>query len=130
VVKAMLGPFDLFGRLGGEEFAIMLYDTDREKGNSIAEAIRLAFAQEAVKVGGRPVGGTVSIGMVVNEDGMLDVSTLLAQADEALYMAKERGRDRVEIASLDMILQRARKMMTDRKAAASGQPVTRAPSAA
>jgi diguanylate cyclase (GGDEF)-like protein len=130
VVKAMLGPFDLFGRLGGEEFAIMLYDTDREKGHSIAEAIRLAFAQEAVKVGGRPVGGTVSIGMVVNEDGMLDVSTLLAQADEALYMAKERGRDRVEIASLDMILQRARKMMTDRKAAASGQPVTSAPSAA
>jgi hypothetical protein len=45
--------------------------------------------------------------MVVCEDGLLDIQSLLAQADEALYCAKERGRNRIEIASLGLVLERA-----------------------
>jgi predicted signal transduction protein with EAL and GGDEF domain len=60
----------------------------------------------AQDVGGRPVCATVSIGLVHCEDIVLDVPELLAQADQALYFAKENGRNRVEVASLDMILQR------------------------
>jgi diguanylate cyclase (GGDEF)-like protein len=106
--SAKLGPCDLIGRLGGEEFAIVLYDAGREKGLAIAERIRLSFEDVAADVDGRPVGATVSMGMVVSEDGLLeDMTGLLAQADEALYCAKERGRNRIEVASLQLVLDRA-----------------------
>jgi len=94
---------DLIGRLGGEEFAIVLYDADRERALVMAERIRSTFAAAAADVDGRPVTSTVSIGMVINEDPTFDVAALLAQADQALYHAKERGRNRVEIASLELV---------------------------
>ena len=96
--SAKLGPCDLIGRLGGEEFAIVLHDSGREKALAVAERIRLAFEDAAADVDGRPIGGTVSIGMVVAEAGLIDVPALLGRADEALYCAKERGRNRVEMA--------------------------------
>ncbi|MEP7030088.1 MAG: GGDEF domain-containing protein [Pseudolabrys sp.] len=97
---------DLIGRLGGEEFAALLYDTSREKAVAVAERMRETFAQIAQDVDGRPVCATVSIGLVHCEEAVLDVAELLAQADQALYYAKERGRNRVEIASLDMMIDR------------------------
>jgi diguanylate cyclase (GGDEF)-like protein len=97
---------DLIGRLGGEEFAALLYDTTLEKAVAAAERMRDNFARVAQDVGGRPVCATVSIGLVHCVEAILDVPELLAQADQALYFAKENGRNRVEVASLDMILQR------------------------
>ncbi len=97
---------DLLGRLGGEEFASMLYDTSRDKALAVAERIRESFAQAAQEVEGRAVCATVSIGLVHCEETALDVPELLAQADQALYYAKEHGRNRTEIASLDMLLER------------------------
>jgi diguanylate cyclase (GGDEF)-like protein len=97
---------DLIGRLGGEEFAAILYDTSRDKGVAVAERIRETFAQVAQDVDGRPVCATVSIGLVHCEAAVLAVPELLAQADQALYCAKERGRNRVEVASLEMMLER------------------------
>ncbi len=111
---------DLLGRLGGEEFAAVLADTTREKAAAVAERIRSSFAHAALEVDNHPVGATVSIGVVHCQDAVLDVHELLAQADQALYCAKENGRNRVEIASLDMILKR--KAEHD-AAAASVQPV-------
>ena len=70
------GPSDLIGRLGGEEFAILLHDAGREKGHAIAERMRLAF-EERSRNRGHPVGGTVSIGMVVAEPGFIDIPALL-----------------------------------------------------
>ena len=102
VASAKLGPYDLIGRLGGEEFAIVLYDAGRDKGLAIAERIRLAFEDAAAEVDGRPIGGTVSMGMAIAETNLFDIPALLAQADEALYCAKERGRNRVEVASLSL----------------------------
>jgi diguanylate cyclase (GGDEF)-like protein len=97
---------DLLGRLGGEEFAAVLYDTSSEKAVVVAERIRESFAQAAQDVDGRPVGATVSIGLAHCQEDALDVPELLAQSDQALYFAKERGRNRVEMASLDMVLER------------------------
>ncbi|MDP2411778.1 MAG: GGDEF domain-containing protein [Pseudolabrys sp.] len=97
---------DLIGRLGGEEFAAVLYDTSRDKAVAVADRIRETFAKSAMDVDGRPVCATVSIGLVVCQEDMLDIPELLAQADNALYFAKEHGRNRVEVASLDMILAR------------------------
>lgn len=95
---------DLIGRLGGEEFAAILRDTNRDKAVAAAERLRECFAKEAQDVDGRPVCATVSIGVVHCEGPVLAVPELLAQADQALYFAKERGRNRVELATLDMVL--------------------------
>ena len=97
---------DLIGRLGGEEFASVLFDTSRDKDVAVAERMRETFAQLAQDVNGRPVCATVSIGIVHCEGAVLDIPELLAQADHALYSAKERGRNRIEVASLEMILER------------------------
>jgi len=98
---------DLVGRLGGEEFAAVLYDVSREKAVALAERIRAAFCEAAADVDGQSVHATVSIGVVINEGEPLDVPELLGQADLALYYAKERGRNRVEVATLDLVLRRA-----------------------
>jgi diguanylate cyclase (GGDEF)-like protein len=105
-VRPLLRPKDLFGRLGGEEFAIVLYDVTGEQASGMAEQMRIAFEQASKDVDGRPVGATVSIGVVHSESPMLDVAGLLAQADQALYFAKERGRNRIELASLHLVLER------------------------
>lgn len=96
---------DLLGRIGGEEFAAVLHDTSAEKAMVVAERIRETFAAAAQEVDGRPVCATASIGLVHCE-AALDVKELLAQADQALYFAKENGRNRVEVASLEMLLKR------------------------
>jgi diguanylate cyclase (GGDEF)-like protein len=105
---AKLGPNDLIGRLGGEEFAIVIYDSGRDKGLAIAERIRLAFEDATVDVDGRQVGGTLSMGLAIAETNLFDIPAVLAQADEALYCAKERGRNRVEVASLQLMIDRAK----------------------
>lgn len=104
--KANIRSSDLIGRLGGEEFAAVLYNANREKAVALAERIRSAFAEAASDVDGHAVGATVSIGIVVSQDQRLDVPELLGQADQALYYAKERGRNRVEVATLDLVLRR------------------------
>jgi diguanylate cyclase (GGDEF)-like protein len=99
--KSMRGS-DLVGRLGGEEFAAILTETSREKAVEVGERIRESFVQLAQDVDGHPVCATVSIGLVHCQAATLDIADLLTQADHALYYAKEHGRNRVEIASLDM----------------------------
>jgi len=98
---------DLLGRLGGEEFAAVLVDANRERAVAVAEQIRTSFADATYEVDGRPVVATVSIGIVVSYDAVLDISALLVQADHALYRAKDNGRNRTEVASIELILDRA-----------------------
>ena len=102
-----LSSADLIGRLGGEEFVIVVYDAGRDQGLAIAERIRMAFEDTASDVEGRSVGGTVSMGVAIADMNLFDIPALLQQSDEALYCAKERGRNRVEVASLQMVLDRA-----------------------
>lgn len=101
---ANIGPYDLLGRLGGEEFAIALYDVDRDRALDVAETIRQAFEDISSEVDGHAVGATCSIGVAVSEEGPLDMSALLGQADEALYRAKERGRNRCEMSTVEFTL--------------------------
>jgi diguanylate cyclase (GGDEF)-like protein len=98
VASAQLGPHDLIGRLGGEEFSILLRDAGRERAAATAERIRRSFELVAAKINGYSVCATVSMGVAV-ADGGFELPALLAEADAALYCAKERGRNRVEIAS-------------------------------
>jgi GGDEF domain-containing protein len=72
-----------------------------EKVTAVAEHVRRAFAEATRDVDGCPVGATLSIGMVLHQGAPVDVLDLLVQADHGLYCAKERGRNRVEIAAYD-----------------------------
>jgi predicted signal transduction protein with EAL and GGDEF domain len=73
------------------------------------------------------VAATVSIGIVISHDTVLDLSALLAQADHALYRAKDFGRNRVEIASIELILDRARRGAADLIAAVGGKSAPATP---
>jgi diguanylate cyclase (GGDEF)-like protein len=99
--KSMRGS-DLIGRMGGEEFAAILVETSRDKASEVAERIRASFAHLAQEVDGHRVEATVSIGLVHCLERTLDIAELLTRADHALYYAKERGRNRIEIAANPM----------------------------
>jgi diguanylate cyclase (GGDEF)-like protein len=101
-VRQSVRSSDLISRLGGEEFAAVLYDISREKAFAVADRIRTSFAQAALEVDDHPIAATVSIGLAHCELEAFELGELLAQADRALYVAKERGRNRVETASLDL----------------------------
>jgi diguanylate cyclase (GGDEF)-like protein len=113
--------FDIFGRLGGEEFAALLVDTSRERALAVAEQIRSSFVEATGMVEGKPVVATVSIGVVISYDAVLDLSALLAQADHALYRAKDNGRNRIEIASIELILDRVKRASAAADRAASAK---------
>lgn len=94
--RTQLRSHDHLGRLGGEEFAIVLPNTTREEAAQVAE--RLRFAVENVKVSDAYPGlcVTVSIGVSeVDAEVEYDLSSALARADLALYAAKMRGRNKV-----------------------------------
>jgi diguanylate cyclase (GGDEF)-like protein len=120
VASACLRRIDLFGRLGGEEFAAVLFDTTSERALAVGEDIRARFAAATREVDERAVVGTVSVGIVISHDAVLDLSTLLAQADHALYRAKDNGGNRFEVASIELILDRAKRGAADLIAAAAG----------
>jgi diguanylate cyclase (GGDEF)-like protein len=94
-------PTDVVGRLGGEEFAAVLHNVGRERAIVIAERMRAAFAEATLMVDGCPIGATASVGMVFSDGADFDAPELLTQADKALYEAKERGRNRVEVAGAE-----------------------------
>jgi diguanylate cyclase (GGDEF)-like protein len=88
---------DVFGRLGGEEFAAFLANSDERAAVIAAERVRLAFQEAAVHVEGIAIGATVSVGIAATTDYRTTVDGIIAQADEALYDAKEAGRNRVVV---------------------------------
>lgn len=90
-----LGANDLAGRIGGEEFAILLPEKDEAAALALAERIRVVFADAAAEIGGHAVAATVSIGVAASRIGGHDLDGLLGRADGALYQAKEAGRNRV-----------------------------------
>ncbi len=99
--QANLRPADLVGRLGGEEFAAIMSGVELSTAFMLAEQVRIAFAAAARVVDGHRVSATVSAGIALLAASEADIDSLLARADQALYVAKARGRDRVEIAEVD-----------------------------
>lgn len=97
VTTSTLRGQDILARYGGEEFVILLPDTDPRQAAEVAERIRTRFRQASEEVPELP-NATVSIGLAErhNDDHALD--TVIARADQALYAAKQAGRDRVESA--------------------------------
>ena len=101
VCKGNLRSTDFFGRVGGEEFAVLLADAARDNAFAVAERIRIAFETAATVVDGEPLTATISIGVAIIQRPDQDLASLLHQADQALYRAKARGRNRVELAPVE-----------------------------
>jgi len=93
VCKNNLRAMDSIGRIGGEEFAILLPETSLEEGVRIAEKVRSVLAESPMS-GPAPISITVSIGVVVAE-GQETFAQVLARGDSCLYAAKGQGRNRV-----------------------------------
>jgi diguanylate cyclase (GGDEF)-like protein len=121
--KKTLRQTDVFGRLGGEEFAAFLGNTDEKGAVIVAERVRLAFIEAARVVDGIEIGATVSIGVTFTTNYKDAVEALLARADEALYEAKNAGRNRVMIRSEENRQVAAASIVPDLSAAAA-DPVT------
>jgi len=100
VCRQTLRGVDIFGRLGGEEFGIILPETDTERARQVAERVRQAIAATPVPlVQGGAVFFTTSVGVATfcASDGNVDA--VLTRADQALYNAKRSGRNRVSCES-------------------------------
>ena len=89
---------DALGRVGGEEFAVLLPETTLPQAKMAAERFRRAVAEQAVAVNGEPIKATVSIGVAEAWEAAANIAALMNRADQALYLAKSAGRNRVETA--------------------------------
>jgi diguanylate cyclase (GGDEF)-like protein len=89
---------DCVGRLGGEEFAVLLPETDGAGAVVIGERLRAALARTEVPASGVRLRFTVSVGVASLDAAADDAEKLLHRADEALYAAKRGGRNRVKAA--------------------------------
>ncbi|HTA65386.1 MAG TPA: GGDEF domain-containing protein, partial [Xanthomonadaceae bacterium] len=94
MLQASLRPGDLLGRLGGEEFAVVLPDSDEAGAFRAAERLRNEVAATQFAIQREPVPLRVSIGIALLE-GDDDLVTMLRRADQAMYVAKRSGRNRV-----------------------------------
>ncbi len=95
VVQHTLRSSDLLGRIGGEEFAIMMPQTSLPGAVDVAERVRAAIADARAFCGENSVSMTVSCGVVQWRGEGESIEALIAHADEAMYVAKRGGRNRV-----------------------------------
>ncbi|PSJ16055.1 GGDEF domain-containing protein [Nitrosomonas supralitoralis] len=96
-IQAAIRSFDMIGRFGGEEFVIILENTDLALAKIIAERIRLGIAGTPFHAKKFEIDITISLGMaMLKKDDHLE--TLLERADAAMYKAKKNGRNRVAVA--------------------------------
>lgn len=94
--RSALRTYDVVGRLGGEEFAVLLSHCDLSAAEEVGERVRAAFADVAFGCRGGQLGVTLSIGVATSAPGQRPSSDeLVRRADEALYRAKAEGRNRV-----------------------------------
>jgi diguanylate cyclase (GGDEF)-like protein len=95
LVQGLIRSTDLLGRTGGEEFSVLLPDTAPEAVLAMAERLRQAVARSPVDFEGQRINISLSIGASLIVAADADPDAVLARADEALYAAKEGGRNTV-----------------------------------
>ena len=101
IVSAQLRKEDVLVRYGGDEFCVLLPDVQGTGAVVLAGRIRKAVSREPFDVDGVSVRVTVSAGVAARfDEGPESMDEIMARADEALYLAKNRGRDRVAAVSL------------------------------
>ncbi len=94
-IKENIRQIDLVGRYGGEEFSVILIETDKNQARFAAERIRKAIEEKEIRVYDEDLKITISIGISVFPEHADTKEALIEKADEALYRAKQAGRNRV-----------------------------------
>ena len=95
--KDSVREIDLVGRYGGEELIILLPETDRSTSLQVAERLRYSISCTPIRVFDKEISMTASIGVATQDENTTDLETLIARADQAMYIAKHKGRNRVAI---------------------------------
>jgi len=98
VAKLCMGSLritDILGRYGGEEFAILLPETHLEVSKTVAERLRKSVAETLIPTERGDLSVTVSIGIAEKNELTPTLETLIARADQAMYVAKHKGRNQV-----------------------------------
>jgi|GEM_PF-1959703 len=103
VGEILRGP-DVLGRIGGEEFALMLPETDLTGAIALAERIRSDIQDLNIRWDKRTIKVTASIGVAMLQKDDTDIHDIMAKADKALYTAKAEGRNRVMVSGGDIEL--------------------------
>jgi len=96
-IQEQIRETDIIGRLGGEEFALILPNADLTEALEVAERIRTLIVATPINALGETIYCTSSFGVSTLQDGVKSLDALLAKADEALFLAKHKGRNRVEV---------------------------------
>jgi diguanylate cyclase (GGDEF)-like protein len=91
-IRRVTRRYDIVGRYGGDEFLVVVPDTDFDETRAVAERLWQIVREEPCTVAGEPRRVTVSVGFTCADD---DVQAAIKRADEALYRAKHAGRDRI-----------------------------------
>ena len=99
IIKDSVRMQDLYGRWGGEEFVILLAETDADEARQIAERLRQRIADSTLVINNHTIKLTVSIGIsTVTGSNMPGLECMIEQADKAMYEAKHAGRNCVKLA--------------------------------
>jgi two-component system cell cycle response regulator len=98
IIRETLRGQDVAARYGGEEFVAYLAETPSRAAHQAAERLRARIAGHTFSIDGHEIRITISIGIALCPEHGLDIATLVASADKALYRAKKTGRDRVCLA--------------------------------
>ena len=96
-IKRCLRRGDTCARMGGEEFLVLCPNTDEEGAKMVAERIRVGVEENVIETAGPTVGVTISLGVATRTPEVVSIDTLLKIADEAVYVAKDTGRNRISI---------------------------------
>ena len=93
--RSVLNPDDLLSRVGGDEFAVLLPDQGRRQAEEVAERLRASLEQAAIIVRNQQVDITASFGVAEIDRNRMDLDDLLNRADQALYLSKSAGKNKV-----------------------------------
>jgi diguanylate cyclase (GGDEF)-like protein len=98
-LKSLIRAYDVIGRYGGEEFLVMLPNTNAAEATVVAERMRRVLAETPIIIGSATILVTASLGVASAPESGADAETAIHRADECLYRAKAAGRNRVVTAS-------------------------------
>jgi diguanylate cyclase (GGDEF)-like protein len=95
ICRKTLRKIDILARYGGEEFVVLLPETNGKRASEIAERLRGAIAGTPIKIDEKEIWVTLSFGVVELDANCKNIEGLLDRSDQALYISKNNGRNRV-----------------------------------